>query len=97
MISNKNIGLIDCSSSGRNFQNTHLTNLTGYNIKKIMVSDYASTGIVQSQFPEVEIVLDKNDILNDGSIELVILSAPKEHEISLVGEILQSGKQVRIL
>ena len=93
----KNIGIIECGISGKNFHSNHASHLNGAVVSKILVADTSSANIVHAQYPNTELVFDKASILNDNSIDMVILSEPNETELFMVGEILQAGKQVRIL
>lgn len=93
----KNIGIIECGTSGKNFHTNHSAHLNGFVVSKILVADTSAAQMVHKQYPNTELVFDKASILNDNTIDMVILSEPNETELFMVGEILQAGKQVRIL
>ena len=48
-------------------------------------------------YPDAEFVQDKSAIINDGSIDLVIISSPDDEGMNIVTEALEAGKNVRIL
>lgn len=52
---------------------------------------------VRANYPLSEIVEDKQSIVEDNSIELVIVSQPLAKELDLVSEVLAAGKQVRVI
>ena len=93
----KNIGIIDCRVPGQNFQVEKLSHLNGYSIKKVWVTNSSSTGNIRLQYPEVEIVNDKSSIIEDSSIDLVIVSAAAALDLDTAGEILKAGKHLWIL
>lgn len=97
MNTNKYIGLIDCSLPGQQFQMEEMQGLNGYHLKKAFVLDNSSEGIFKSHYPQVEIVDDKSSIINDNTIELVIVSAPSATDMDMVKEVMHAGKHVRIL
>ncbi len=97
MNTTKNIGLIECGEYGQALRFNSANHSNGYSIKKVLMSDAAFAGRVKSQFPQVEIVSDKDAILKDHTIDLVIVSAPKANQMNMVAEVLQAGKSVQIL
>lgn len=97
MSTHKNIGLIECSLPGQSFQIELMQDLNGYHLKKAFVTDHSSEGIFKSHYPQVEIVDDKSSIINDNTIELVIVSAPSATDMEMVSEVMNAGKHVRIL
>ena len=92
-----NTGLIECGVSDHIYQLNHTSQLNGYSITKAYVTDKTSAGIVQSQCPEVEIVNDKATILEDKTIDFILVLSPKADDMNFIGEALQAGKQVRII
>lgn len=98
----KNIGLIEYGTTEQIYELNQLSRLPNYTIKKVLVHDMASVVSVQMHYPDAEIIFDKDQLLQDESIELVLVSAPKGDNVSfnsssIVGEFLKVGKQVRIL
>ncbi len=97
MESNKNIALIDCSERAEISRSANTSNLNGYIVKKILTSNKVPEDIIQSQFPEAQLVHDLNSIIQDSSIDLILVSKPTRTDIDMVGEAIQAGKNVRII
>ena len=97
MVTSKNVGLIECSLPGQSFQMEQMQDVNGYHLTKALVLNDSSGEIFKSHYPQVEIVNDKSSIINDNSIELVIVSAPSATNMDLIGEVLHAGKHVRVL
>ncbi len=92
----KNIGIIANDASGEVFQLRNTSSLNGYNVSKVWMKSSADE-LVRTNYPLSEIVDDRQSILNDQSIELVIVSQPITNELDLVSEMLAAGKQVRVI
>lgn len=92
-----NIGLIECGVSDALLQLNQTSTLNGYSVKKAYVTDKTSAGIVKSQCPKAEIVEDKHAILNDQSIDFILVISPQSSDLIFIGEAIQAGKQVRIM
>jgi predicted dehydrogenase len=97
MNTNKNIGLIECNSKGEISAITSNNNPDGYIVKKIMAPNKVSGEIAISQFPEAQLVDDINCIIEDSSIDLILVSKPKQSDMTMVGEAVKAGKNVRII
>ncbi len=89
-----NVGLIQCSDSAKPYRLDSKNESNNFHIKKVMAHAGSS---YTSFYPGAEFVQDKNDILHDGSIDLVIISSPGAEGMSIVTEALGAGKSVRIL
>lgn len=92
-----NTGLIECGVSDQIFHLDQTSHLNGYSITKAYVTDKTSAGIVQMKCPQAEIVADKTAILEDSSIDFILVLSPKADDMNFIGEALQAGKQVRIM
>ena len=92
-----NTGLIECGVSDQIFHLDYTSQLNGYSITKAYLEDKTSAGIVQMKCPEAEIVNDRTAILEDKSIEFILVLSPKPDDMNFIGEALQAGKQVRIM
>jgi predicted dehydrogenase len=60
----------------------------------------AETGLEESirqAFPEAKLVDELQDLLTDPEIDLVLIAPPFDKEQPVVGQLLQSGKHVRML
>lgn len=60
------------------------------------VHSAATISAVLSQYPQAEIVSDKQEIMADEDISLVFVSA-QGTEQDLLGEVVRSGKHVRVI
>jgi predicted dehydrogenase len=89
-----NVGLIECRDSARPFQLDSKNESNNFHIKKVLANASHSSA---AYYPDAEFVQDKNAILQDGSIDLVIISSPGKEGMSIVTEALEAGKSVRIL
>ena len=69
----------------------------GKQVKKALMADHDFATQILTQNPEVELVFDLNAIINEGSIDLVIISAPKASEFNMIQKVLNSGKQVQVM
>ena len=93
----KNIGLIECSLSNDPYGLDLTSRLNGFHLKKVLVKRNISDRLAKLHYPQAEIVENKKDILNDTTIELVLVAAPEDEDLSLITEALEAGKQVRII
>lgn len=90
-----NIGLIEDGVAGKSFRLAGISNNEG-SLRKIFIGANASDNWVKQTFPDTEIVQDANAILQDQEIDLVIMPETKD-EPTMVAEVLNSGKNVRIV
>lgn len=93
----KNIGLIENCMTGQTFSLAGLSRKEGYHLKKIFIGNNNSDTWVKQRYPGTEIVGDMQSIIHDANIDLVIIPAHQKEELNLVAEILQTGKNIRIL
>lgn len=98
METNINIGLIDCSKRAEISRAALNGNLNGYNVRKILtVTKKVPENSVSREFPGAQLVDDVKSIINDSSIDLILVSKPNQTDIDMVGEAIQAGKNVRII
>lgn len=94
----KYAGLIECGDSITASWNESPNLFDGFELKKILFKQNKNIGKHSHEYyPKAETVQDTHSILNDNSIELVILSAPGENDLNLVAQAIEAGKQVRVL
>lgn len=93
----KNIGLIECGHVQKPIYVSPLSILEGYSIKKILSTAGKNELNIKTRYPSAEIVANTRDILDDNSIDLVIVSRPSADDMGMVGEAIQAGKQIRII
>jgi hypothetical protein len=90
-----NVGLIQYKDLATPYNKVYSNDESNnFHIKKILVKGNV---VSNDKFPHAEIVQDSNAIINDGSIDLVIVCSPNEEGMNLVTEALNAGKSVRIL
>lgn len=89
------IGIIECNSSNYLLWQ-HEGRAKGYNLKKVLAKG-SYPHQISKRFPQAEIVFSSRDIVNDQSIDLVILAGPESGDLNLVAAALEAGKNVRIL
>ena len=94
----KNIGLIVCGdSSTKTFNLSSVSRSEGYTLKKVYTKESISEDLAQLIYPQAEIVTDKHALLQDASLDLIVVSAPVNSSADLVSEVLRSGKPVRVV
>jgi len=93
----KNIGLIECGTVQKPLFISPLSIEEGYYIKKILSTAAVTENNIKSRFPTAEIVDNTRAILDDSSIELVIVSGASNSDMDVVGQAIQAGKQIRII
>lgn len=91
-----NVGLIEFKTPTSAFEVESLGNTNGFLLKKVMVKN-ASPEITRSHYPDAEIVQDKRSIMEDSTIDLIVISGAPKNDLDLVAEMLQTGKHVRIV
>jgi hypothetical protein len=91
-----NIGLIEDTVAGKSFKLAGISNSEG-SLKKILLGENFSDTWVKQQFPQTEIVHDAKSILDDAEIDLVIIPETQKEELNVVANILNTGKNVRIV
>lgn len=85
----------ESSAAGKSFTLAGI-NKDGGTVSKIFVGNNNPDHWVRNRFPHTEIVLDAHAIINDEEIDLVIIPQSEKQPV-LVAEILNAGKNVRIL
>ena len=97
MNSFKNIGLVVSGNSQKIFRLAPVSRKNGYTLKKVLVGENVYENSVRVNYPEAEIVRDKTSIIQDSTLDLVIFVSPIRKYLNLVGEVLRSGKPVRVV
>ena len=91
-----NMGRIEEAMKGKSFSLAGISRLEGYNLKKVFVGNDSDTWVKQS-FPEAQVVNDVQSIIHDEQIDLVIMPTKQSEELKLVAQVLQTGKNIRIV
>jgi scyllo-inositol 2-dehydrogenase (NADP+) len=89
-----NVGLIGYGIGGQVFHAPLLTCVDGLMLKKIRVNNPSDAALANKRYPQVELVKDSKDIINDPTIDLVIITSPNTLHFALATEALNAGKHV---
>jgi len=68
-----------------------------FTLKKIYFTDASFAESAKLKYPQAEIVSNANEIVEDSTIDLVILSAPDDQKSSLMEDVIKSGKHLRVI
>jgi len=91
-----NVGLIGNGSIDESLVASQAGRNEQFNLTKILIP-YNGTNGVKVKYPNAEMVNDIKAIVEDSTIDLVIISSAKANDLPLVEQILQSGKHLRII
>ena len=97
MNTDKNIGLIECGLLLKPLDISPSTALPGDSIKKVLSTSSINELNIKSKYPLAEVVDDTKAIINDSSIELIIISNPSHEDMGIVGQAIAAGKHIRII
>ncbi|MEO7961319.1 MAG: hypothetical protein ABIR19_07225 [Ginsengibacter sp.] len=97
METNKYIGLIECGSNAKITSAQWAKNINGYKVKKVMSLPGLGEEERFANFPEAKMVDNIGEFIHDSDIELILVSKPKNSDITMIGEAIQAGKSVRII
>jgi predicted dehydrogenase len=73
-----------------------LSSVDGFTVKKILTSNPTNVKAAKKDFPEVEIVGEYSEILEDPEIDLVILVLPNHLHFTFAEKALKAGKNVLV-
>ena len=93
----KTAGVIESGIKGESFIKDRIGNTKDYYFKKILIKDKTYAALTQSQYPKAELVEDIEAIIQDDTIELVLVTASAGNNKDIIGQVLQNGKHVRII
>lgn len=96
MSTKTNIQLIEDTVAGKAFRLAGISNSAG-GLKKVYIGENLSGTWVEEQFPGTEVVQDVASIIEDKQIDLVLLSETQKEQPNFVADIINSGKNVRIV
>ena len=97
MKTKQNIGLIECGSALKPINISPAIGSHDSVIKKVLLTDSINETHIRLKYPSAEVVDNTNAIINDNSIELVIISNPSKEDMRMVGEFIHAGKYIRII
>jgi predicted dehydrogenase len=67
-----------------------------FNLKKVLITDNSLPEAARLLYPHAEFVSNVDEIVNDSTIDLVIVSSKEEHS-PLIEDVVKSGKHLRII
>jgi scyllo-inositol 2-dehydrogenase (NADP+) len=88
------VGLLGFGMAGRVFHAPIISGLSGLQLSKIRAGRPESIALAMATYPEAEVVTDDATILQDESIDLVIVATTNETHYDLAKAALQAGKHV---
>jgi predicted dehydrogenase len=89
-----NVGLIGFGMAGRLFHGPTITSAKGLKLYKVRETKSPNIAIIRERYPDTIIVNDTNEILNDPSIELVVVATPNVTHYDVATKALMAGKHV---
>ncbi|MFZ9034516.1 MAG: oxidoreductase [Francisellaceae bacterium] len=92
-MNNKRIstGLIGFGLAGANFHAPFIEHHPGFRLSKVMSSRVDD---IKARYPDVDVVATISEILDDKTIELVVIATPTDTHFALAKAALESGKHV---
>lgn len=87
-------GLIGFGTGGQTFHAPFINAVDGLELSKIRATKPAQIALAKTNYPQAEIVNTANEICNDATIELVVISTPNTFHYPLAMQALQAGKHV---
>ena len=91
---NLRTGIIGFGLSGRVFHAPFIDMVDGFELTKISTANPAAIDLIQNRYPDTEIVPGAEEIINDKSIDLVIVTSPNTVHFKWAKEALLAGKHV---
>ena len=91
---NLRTGIIGFGLSGRVFHAPFIDVVDGFELTKISTANPAAIDLIQNRYPDTEIVPGAEEIINDKSIDLVIVTSPNTVHFKWAKEALLAGKHV---
>ncbi|RTL57418.1 MAG: hypothetical protein EKK37_15355 [Sphingobacteriales bacterium] len=90
-------GVIECGINNETTISDRIGNTQGLALKKVLVKNRASIAAAQQLYPMAELVDNTAAIIQDDTIELVLVADPQKEDKDLISQVMQSGKHVRII
>lgn len=90
-------GVIECGIKEETSIKDRIGNTTGLLLKKLLLKNKASVAATQQYYPQAELVKDAASIIQDDTIDVVLVADPQKEDKDLIQQVMQSGKHVRII
>ncbi|MBN9381532.1 MAG: hypothetical protein J0H74_12245 [Chitinophagaceae bacterium] len=91
----KNVGLIEFDPNGKKTQIGENLGVARQTLKKVFTAGNPDN--VKLHYPEAEVVNDTHSIIQDNSIELIIISSGERRDLEFIGDALKSGKNLLMI
>ena len=91
-----NTAIIGFGFSGETFFAPFVDSNPNFNLSKIYTTDPARVTKAKSLYPDVEIVDNTDNIMNDPAIDLVLVGTPNTSHLSLSKQAILAGKHVLV-
>ncbi len=88
------IGIIGFGVGGNTFHAPVIHTTEGFEISKIRARKESEIKLARQRYPQTLITGNADDIINDASIELVVIATPNNSHYSLTKQALLAGKHV---
>ncbi|GAB3822935.1 oxidoreductase [Pontibacter rugosus] len=89
-----NVGLLGFGMAGSVFHAPFITNVPGLHLAKIRETRPENIKLANTRYPEASIVGHSSEILQDESIDVVVVATPNSTHAALAKEALEAGKHV---
>lgn len=89
-----NVAIVGFGSGARFFNAPIISSIDGFNIKKILTSTPDNVKNAKTDFPKATILTDYKEVLEDQSIELVVIATPNHTHTDYAARALKAGKHV---
>ena len=86
--------MIGFGTGGQIFHAPILTSVDGLILNKIRATKPGDVAIAKTRYPGAEIVSDTEDIINDPTIDLIVITTPNLTHLPIARKALEAGKHV---
>ena len=91
-----NVGLVGFGIGGQVFHAPVLTSVKGLKLCKIRATNPNHIMLAKERYPEAEVVASAEEITNDATIDLVVITTPNLFHLPIARKALDAGKHVVI-
>lgn len=85
--------MIECGPAQKPLYISPLSIKEGYSIKKVLSANNSTESKIKSKYPSAEIVDNTRSIMDDSSIDLVIVSRSSANDMGMVAEAIQAANR----
>ncbi|QNF34948.1 oxidoreductase [Adhaeribacter swui] len=88
------VGLIGYGMAGQVFHAPIITSVPSLELTKIRATNHEHRKLALERYPDVELVNESNEIIQDEAIDLIVIATPNDLHYSLAEAALLAGKHV---